>query len=84
MNFRSAFVSLSCIIDDFILHTMKKLPSKFPIAHLVGEVMGTSGLALGDMQIFTRVAKFIERGDLILAEEWDSESPMRTVVKKKR
>ncbi len=69
-------------IDGFIRDCIEKMPDKFRIAHLVGNVMGECGLMLSDAILFHRVRSMIVSGELMLAEEWQ-EQPMSTLVKRK-
>ncbi|MBO6240530.1 MAG: DUF1835 domain-containing protein [Butyrivibrio sp.] len=69
-------------LDGFIRDVLSRMPETFKISRLVGDVMGECGLMLGDMPIFDGVYRLIQRGELVLMDEWN-ESPMRTMVKKK-
>ncbi len=70
-------------LDPFFYKVLDKIPETFKIARLVGDVMGESGLMLGDMPLFERVKALIANGVLELTEEWQ-ERPMQTLVKKCR
>lgn len=67
-------------LDTIIRDYLKKMPEIFKISRLIGEVMGECGLKLSDLVIFSRVNGMIERGELLLAEEWE-ESAMSTLVR---
>lgn len=69
-------------LDSFIYSTIAKMPKSFTIAKLVGNVMGEYELMVGDMPLFARVLHMIEKGDLVLTEEWDNKNPMHTKVKR--
>ena len=68
-------------LDSFIRNTIIKLPEKFTIARLVGDVMGVYELMVGDFSLYERVLCFVERGELEIVEEC-KEKPMVTRVKK--
>lgn len=68
-------------LDSFIYRAIAKLPDTFKIAKLVGNVMGEYELMVGDRPLFERVLHIIDKGDLILTEEWQKES-MSTCVRK--
>ncbi|WP_026525119.1 MULTISPECIES: DUF3658 domain-containing protein [unclassified Butyrivibrio] len=70
-------------LDSIIRDVIKNMSKTFKISRLVGEVMGKTELMLGDLIIFERVNSMIERGEILLAEEWQ-ESAMRTLVKNNR
>lgn len=69
-------------LDPFFYKILAKMPESFKIARLVVDVMGESGLMLGDMPLFERVKALINNGVLELTEEWQ-ERPMQTHVKKR-
>ncbi len=70
-------------LDAIIRDTLRKMPETFKIARLIGEVMGTSGLMLSDLIVFSRVNSMIQNGELVLAEDWQ-EQTMSTQVRHKK
>ena len=68
-------------LDQFILKELAKLPDTFRISELVGIVMGEYGFMLGDLVIFTRVKRMIDKAMLMVLEDW-KKNPMNTRVSK--
>lgn len=68
-------------LDGFIKNALSKMSESFKIEQLVEMIIGECGLMIGDIHVFEGVHRLIERGKIVLLEEWN-EIPMRTIVKK--